>query len=319
MNVKEFFLNTARGAAIGVSMIIPGVSGGTMAVLLNVYEDMINAIGSLRKDFKRSALFLLPIVIGAVLAIAAMYFPIKYALKHAPLPTILLFAGLMAGSVPKIFKDALAGGFKVKADIAAVILPLALVIGICFIPGLNDVDLSSSMPVYGYFLLVIIGAAASCALVVPGISGSMLLLIFGYYNSIFDTISALKTDFLHSALVLIIFAVGLIVGFFSIAKLMKFLLGRFPRATRWAIIGFVIGSLPAIFITFGGNFPDAPVNAVHIGIGVVLGLLGAVGTFALTAYVDAKEKKAAAARLQESEQVESSKDEENADAENSEE
>jgi len=322
MNVKEFFLNTARGAAIGVSMIIPGVSGGTMAVLLNVYEKIIDAISNLRRDFKNSFLFLLPIMLGAIAAVAVMALPLQYLFDKAPFPTVALFAGLMLGSMPKIFKDALVGGFKVKVDIAAAILPLALVIGICFIPGLNDVNLSSSMPIYGYFLLILIGAVASCALVVPGISGSMLLLILGYYNSILNTVSALKTAFGHSLLVLAIFAIGLIIGFFSIAKLMKFLLNKFPRATRWAIIGFVIGSLPAIFITYDNNFPEhiySSLSTVQIVIGVILLAIGAVGTFALTAYVDAKEKKAAAAKLQESEQAESSDGKKSADTENSEE
>lgn len=290
MNVKEFFLNIARGAAIGVSMIIPGVSGGTVAVLLNVYEKLINAVGNLRRDFKNSFLFLLPILLGAGLGVAALFLPIMWAKDNAPLPMILLFAGLMVGSVPKVFKDALAGGFNKKVDIAASVIPFLLVIGICFIPGLGDVDLSAAMPVYGYFLLVLVGALASCALVVPGISGSMLLLIFGYYNPVLDAVSALKTDFGHSVLVLAVLAVGIVIGFFSIAKLMKFLLSKFPRATRWAIIGFVTGSVPAIFITFADNFPEAPLNAWQVAIGVILCVSGAVASYLLTAYVEKREK-----------------------------
>lgn len=290
MKVKNFFLDMARGAAIGIAMIIPGVSGGTLAVLMNVYDKLIGAISNLRRDFKNSFFFLLPIILGVGLAVAAMYFPIRFALDKAPLPTILLFAGLMVGSTPKVFKDALNTGFNKKIDIVASVIPFLLVIGICFVPGLGDVDLSPSMPVYGYFLLILVGAAASCALVVPGISGSMMLLIFGYYNSVLDTVSAIKTDPLHSILVLGTLAVGILIGFFSIAKLMKFLLHKFPRATRWVIIGFVLGSIPALFITFNGNFPQAPLNAWQIAIGVILCVLGAVGTYCLTAYVEKREK-----------------------------
>lgn len=107
MKIKEFFKNTGLGAAIGVAMIIPGVSGGTIAVLFKVYDRLINAISDLRRDFKNSFMFLLPIVIGALLGIAALYFPLKYAIQYAPIPTILLFAGLMLGSCPKLFKDTL--------------------------------------------------------------------------------------------------------------------------------------------------------------------------------------------------------------------
>ena len=294
MKIKNFFLDSAKGAAIGVAMIIPGVSGGTLAVLLNVYDRLISAISNLLKDFKNSIKVLLPIVLGAVVAVVAAYFPLKFALSHAPFPTVMLFAGLMLGSCPKTIKDGMKNGFK-KLDVLSVALPLLLIIGICFIPNLGSADLSATMPVYGYFLLILIGALASCALVVPGVSGSMLLLILGYYNEILDTVSLLKTDFGHSALVLLTFAVGLILGFFSIAKLMKLLLSKFPRATNWAIIGFVVGSIPAIFITYNNNFPDfiySTLSAAHIAVGCVLCVLGIIATYVLTAFVEHKNRQA---------------------------
>ena len=292
MKIKNFFLDAAKGAAIGVAMIIPGVSGGTLAVLLNIYDKLIGAISNLLRDFKNSVKILLPIILGAVLAVAAAYFPLKFALKYAPFPTVMLFAGLMLGSCPKMIKDGVKSGFK-KLDILSVALPLMLVIGICFIPNLGSADLSKNMPVYGYFLLILIGAVASCALVVPGVSGSMLLLIFGYYNEILDTVSLLKDNFGHAVLVLLIFAAGIIVGFFSIAKLMKYLLGKFPRATNWAIIGFVVGSIPAIFITYDNNFPDfiySSLSAAHIAAGCAVCVLGIIGAYALTAFVEHKNK-----------------------------
>lgn len=289
MKVKQFFKHFGIGAAIGVSIITPGVSGGTIAVLFKVYDKIIDAVSNLRREFKSSFLFLLPILLGAVCGLAALYFPLKYALDKAPLPTVLLFAGLMIGSLPKLFKDTLKNGIT-KLDSIAIILPFAVVIGICFIPGLGDVNLSASMPVYGYFLLILIGALASCALVIPGISGSMLLLIFGYYDSILNTVSALKTSFGHSLLVLALFAIGVLVGFFSIAKLMKLLLTRFPRVTYWAIIGFVLGSIPALFITFNGNFPEAPIDSIQIAAGAILCIAGIIAAYVLCSIADSRQK-----------------------------
>lgn len=285
MKVKEFFKSFGMGAGIGIAMIIPGVSGGTIAVLFNVYDKLIGAISDLRRDFKNSFFYLLPVVLGALVGIAAMYFPLKYAIKYAPIPTILLFAGLMVGSCPKLFKDTYKRGFKLT-DIIAAVLPFALVVGVCFIPSLGQADLSSAMPVWGYFVLILIGAVASCALVVPGVSGSLLLLIFGYYQPVLDTVSSLLTDFGHSLLVLALFAVGLIVGFFTIAKLMKFLLKRFPRGTSWAILGFVFGSVPAIFLT--EEFTTAPADTLQIAIGALLCLAGVIASFALTSYAEAR-------------------------------
>lgn len=284
---KEFLLNMLKGGAIGIAMIIPGVSGGTLAVLMGVYDKIIDSINGLFKNFKQSFLFLLPILLGAVLAFAAMYFPLKYALEYAPFPTILLFAGFMLGSCPDLILQSKDNGFK-KFDVASVILPLAVVVGICFIPNMGLVDLSSSMSTGGYFLLVLMGFLASCALVVPGISGSMLMLIFGYYKPLMDTLKALFFDFGHSVLVLFCFAIGVVIGFFTIAKLMQLLLKKFPRSTMWAIVGFVIGSIPAVIITFFHEYGVDYLNALQISLGAVMFIVGAVATFLLALFVKKK-------------------------------
>lgn len=288
MSVKGFFKNLACGAAIGIGMIIPGVSGGTVAVLLKVYDKLIDALGNLKNNFKANAGFLANILLGAAAGFLAAYFPLEWALQKAPLPTVMLFAGLMAGSLPKLFSDSRAGGFaKINALSAAV--PFAAVLLISFAGAyfsLGEADLSAAMPVWGYFAVAGIAALASCALVIPGISGSMLLMILGYYNPVLGLIGGLKTDFGHCLAVLALFAAGIIIGFFSVAKLMKFLLVRFPRGTRWAIFGFVLASLPAVFIVF--DYSSAPLGGVHIAAGCILFALGALGAFALSAYADKK-------------------------------
>ena len=285
MKAKDFLINTAKGAAIGVAMIIPGVSGGTLAVLLKVYDKMIESIGGLRKHFAQSVKFLFPILLGAALAFVAAYFPLTLALKYAPFPTVMLFAGLMAGSCPKLFKDDIKNGFK-GTDIIAIALPLIAVVAICFIPGMKDVDLSSSMAWYQYILVGIIGFVASCALVVPGVSGSMLLMIFGYYAPVLGLFSALFQSPLHSIGVLACFALGVVVGFFTIAKLMQLLLNKFPRGTGWAIFGFVVGSIPAVIITFFMRDGAATLDALQIAFGVATFLAGAGATCALSSYAD---------------------------------
>lgn len=290
--MKEFFKNFGCGAAIGVAVIIPGVSGGTLAVLLNVYDKLISAISNLRKDFKNSIKFLFPIVLGIVVAFAAMYFPLQFALERAPLPTVLLFVGLMLGSFPKLFKDSVKLGFK-KTDIINIIIPLAAVIGICFIPNIGDVNLGADMPAGTYFMLVLMGAIAACALVIPGVSGSMMMMIFGYFEPVLATFKGLFTNFGHSAAVLALFALGIVVGFFSIAKLMKLFLDKFPRGTHWAIIGFVIGSIPAILIKFNSNYGFSSLDAVQIAVGIALCIAGGIGSYAFTSWAEARLKKVA--------------------------
>lgn len=301
MEIKRFFINMAKGGAIGLAMIIPGVSGGTLAVLLGVYDKIIDSVGNLFKKFKESILFLLPIALGAVLAFAALYYPLKYALLYAPFPTILLFSGFMLGSIPDLVKKSNSNGFR-KFDTIGIILSCALVIGICFIPSVGDVSLGADMKIWQYFLLLLMGMLASCALVVPGVSGSMLMLIFGYYQPLLNTISALKSSFGHSVLVLAIFAVGLVIGFFTIAKLMQLLLKRFRRTTYWCIVGFVIGSIPAVIITFFHEYGDNLATYLaswQIAVGVICFVLGAVATFFFTRFAVKHAEKAEAAAADE--------------------
>lgn len=282
---KKNLINCLKGAAIGVSMIIPGVSGGTIAVSLNIYEDLIEAISNLKSEFKKSVMFLLPIVIGMVLAFAAMYYPLKLALKYIPFETTCVFAGLMLGSFPKLLLDSKKNGFK-KIDIASIMIPFVIVVGLCFIPSIKNVNISTGMEWYQWILLFVVGALGSCALVVPGISGSLLLLILGYYEPLLSMISEIKTTPVHAILVLGIFAIGMIVGFFTIAKLMKFLFNKNRRATSWAIFGFFIGSIIALFASFDYAQIDNVFRTVIVSI--VLFIAASVASYSLVRYVEKK-------------------------------
>lgn len=288
--MKEFFINLAKGTLLGVVILVPGVSAGTLTVLLNIYEKMITALSGLRKDFKNSFKFLLPIILGIIIGLVGTYFPLQWGLHHAPLPTVLLFLGLMIGSFPKLFKDSVKMGFK-KTSIINLLVPAAAVIGICFIPNINNMNLGANMPIHLYFILILLGAVCASALFVPGISGSMVLVIFGLYEPILDTIAGLKVNFGHSIAVLAMFAIGAVIGFFSIVKLMKFFLNKFPRGTYMAITGFVMGSMPAILISF--NYASAPINTVQISVGAVLCVVCAVISFLLTYWADKVMKKSA--------------------------
>lgn len=243
----SFLTDIARGAAIGVAFIIPGFSGGSVAAILGIYEKLVGAIADIFKTFKKSFFTLLPIAIGMLLGVAALIFPIQWGLRHYPIPTVTLFVGLALGGLPSIAE-------KVKGkpspwQIVAGVLALGVAAALSFLPLAGEVDLFA-LEWWGYLLLIVIGIVGSCALVVPGISGSMLLLIFGYYNPIVDMLlnHLLRGD--QIGICLAVFAclgVGIVVGFFAISLLMKFLLKKFPKATHFAIIGFIVGSVPAVY------------------------------------------------------------------------
>lgn len=245
----EFLADILRGTAIGIAFIIPGFSGGSVAAILGIYEKLVGAIADIFKTPKRSILIILPVLIGMLLGIAALILPIQWGLRNYPIPTVTLFVGLALGGLPSVTEKV--RGRATWKSVLALAIPLIAAAALSFLPLAGEVDLFS-LNVGGYFLLVLIGAVGSCALVVPGISGSMLLLIFGYYNPIVRLVteSLLRGQQIGVCLAALgCLAVGVIAGFFAISVLMRFLLKRFPRGTYFAILGFIVGSVPAVYVS----------------------------------------------------------------------
>ncbi len=248
--VVSFLYDVLKGICIGIAFIIPGFSGGSVAAILGIYERLVGAIADFFKHFKKSFFTLLPIVLGMVVGIAALIFPIQWGLSHYPIPTVTLFVGLAIGGLPSVTEKLKGAKFTWQYALA-LLIPLLAAAALCFLPLAGNVNLLN-LSVGGYFLLIVIGIVGSCALVVPGISGSMLLLIFGYYNPL---VALITGDLLHGEnlgtcfAVLACVAVGLVAGFFAISVLMKTLLKKCPRGTYFSILGFIIGSIPAVYVS----------------------------------------------------------------------
>ncbi len=277
----SFLCDLLRGVAIGVAFIIPGFSGGSVAAILGIYEKLVGAIADLPRRFKPSALTLLPIVLGMLLGVAALIVPIRLALGSYPIPTVTLFVGLALGGLPSV-TGKLRGERPRPVHLGVGALSLAFAALLAFLPHGSAVDLFH-LGFGGYLLLVLVGIAGSAALVVPGISGSMLLLIFGYY----EPIVRLVTEELFRGqqigiciLVLVCLAAGLLIGFFGVSVLMRFLLRKFPRGVRFAITGFILGSVPAVYASVirdtGTMLFSSPwywaVSAVMLPLGIALSL-----------------------------------------------
>lgn len=283
--IPVFLKDMLAGCAMGIAFIIPGFSGGSIAAILGIYEKLIGAVADIFKSFKKSFMTLLPIFLGLVLGAVSLLFPLGWALENFPLPTVCLFVGLAIGGMPSI-TDKVKG--KIKAtNIAAFAIPCILAVALAFIEGGADVDLFN-LNVGGYILLFFIGILGSSALVIPGISGSMLLLILGYYNPIIQMITQnlLKGNNVGiSLLVLICTGLGIVVGFFFISVIMKLLLQKYPRGTYFAIIGFIIGSIPTVFVSTakdaGMTISTLPSDPWHWVCCVLLLALGFCGAFFL--------------------------------------
>lgn len=295
-----FLKDVLCGALIGVAFIIPGFSGGSVAAILGIYEKMISAIANVFKDMRRSIITLLPIGIGLVLGAVSLLFPLGWALSAYPLPTVSLFVGLAIGGMPSI-TDKLKGRATWQ-NITALTVPLIFALALSFIPTGADVNLFS-LNFGGYVLLLIIGVIGSCALVIPGISGSMLLLILGYYNPIVKLITEhffKGRDLMTCILVLGACGAGIAVGFLFISLIMKKLLEKCPRGTYFAIVGFIVGSLPTVYISTmkdAGMLTSAlklvylPTSALHWIICVALLAIGIAAAYAFVRCATKKELK----------------------------
>ena len=245
--LKSAAIDAARGAAIGAAAIIPGFSGGSVAAILGIYEKFVSAVSGIFTSFKKSALTLLPILIGMAIGAVALLYPIEASLGAFPLPTVSLFVGLAIGGLPNI-TERLKGKITL-ANLTALLIPFAAALVLMFLPLSSEVDLSA-LDFGGFVLLFLVGILASSAMVIPGISGSMLLLIIGYYNPVIDLLAnkLLKGVQLGSTVVsLLVFALGIAAGFVGISAFMKLMLKRYNRGTYFAILGFITGSIPAIY------------------------------------------------------------------------
>ena len=268
--------NVLKGILIGISNILPGVSGGTMAVSMGIYDKLIHCVNHLLKEFKKNVLFLFPIAIGMVIAIIASAFGIDYLFETYPVQTNLLFIGLILGGLPTIY-DKVKGVTVRPGHILCVVLLFLLVIGMAL---LNDKQGGAAVIGTGMMDLVklfLVGVIAAAPMVIQGVSGSMMLLLLGYYNPILDAIkefvaALLKWDMEAMAKVLFLlipFGIGVIVGIVLIARLMEFVFEKYPHYAYWSIIGLLLASPIAILMV--GNFPKITLVSVVTGI-ITLGL-----------------------------------------------
>ena len=260
MKNKTWLKIFLAGIGIGVGAAIPGVSGGTIAVILKVYEKIIWAVSHLFKEFRKAFKIVLPAILGVIIGLIPTMVLMKFALDGFVFGVVCIFAGYIIGSLPSLKKEV--NDEKPKSIyIALLILSALIAIILGVLSVVIKVDLMSHFvkpEIYFYFVMIPVGFVASVALVVPGLSGSMILLLLGFYRPLIDTTVETMKQVLHGdvshlgiqAGLLGCFAVGVVLGFFLISKVMQYLLSKYHHATFYSIIGFVVGSVVALFFNF---------------------------------------------------------------------
>lgn len=278
-------MNILRGMVIGIANIIPGVSGGTMMVSMGIYDDLIHSITHLFSDFKKSLRFLLPIFIGIVLALALLAKLFSWLLATWPIATNLCFIGLIIGSLPSILKNVKRKRIPTSCGVSFFIF-FALVILFAALEGVGgngDVVLKADFG--GLFMLFVVGVIAAATMVIPGVSGSMILMLLGYYKPVIDLVSDAISALLHFNLPVLghciilglPFAIGVIAGVFGIAKLIEWVMKKWRQQTFWAIIGLICASPIAILM----KTDYASFSILQLICGIVALFAGAAAAMAL--------------------------------------
>ena len=228
-----------KGILIGSTMLVPGVSGGSMAMILGIYDQLVESVSDFFKDMKRNFVFLFLFVLSAGMGMLLLARPILSLLESYPKAMGFFFIGAVAGGVPAIYTQA-----KVTAFSWKYIFYIAVgMVAVAMLSMFPTKDLMITMPGENYSaaFLVVAGLVAAAALILPGISVSYLLLVMGLYYELMRAISEWDMAFLLPM------GLGLLGGIILLTKGLKFFMTRYPQVSYLTILGFVIGSLAEVF------------------------------------------------------------------------
>ncbi|MFY0603463.1 MAG: DUF368 domain-containing protein [Flavobacteriaceae bacterium] len=243
--VKDYIIISLKGIAMGAADVVPGVSGGTIAFISGIYEELLNAISNINinlfKTLKSEGIkaawkqlngsFLLALLIGIFVSVVSLAKTIKYLLENEPVLLWSFFFGLVLASIIYIGKQITKWSF---VTVFVLILATALAYYITTLDPLVSENSSS-------WFMFLAGAIAICAMILPGISGAFILVLLGAYKPVLAAIN--ERDYKVIALV----GLGAIVGLLSFSRILKWLFKNYKNYTLAALTGFVIGSLNKIW------------------------------------------------------------------------
>ena len=233
------FITAIKGMAIGGTMLVPGVSGGSMAMILGIYDELIRAIADFRKKPKGNIIFLGLFVAGALLGMVLFAKPLEGLIERFPKPMMFFFMGAVAGGLPMIYKEAGVKKFTWRQPVY-IGVGLLIVLLLSFIP--KDIFNADNLKgIGGGIVLIVAGLVLAVALVLPGISVSYMLLIMGLYEQTLSAISDMNLGFILPL------AGGVFLGILLTTKLLSLLMEKYPEIIYLIILGFVGGSLIEAF------------------------------------------------------------------------
>lgn len=251
------------GIFMGIFEVIPGISGGTLAFILGIYETLINSISNIKKNFKKSSKILIPILIGMGIGVYCFSFIISFLNKKYPMELNFFLTGLIVGIIPSIAVEAFSflktyssdekkikffktNAIKLYSCIFSFLLTLAIMILINYFSFTLKAshNIIKTLNFYETLRFFIVGALASFCLMLPGCSGSLIMLVFGIYYSVIESIHT------FNFIILFVVGLGILFGLLLGSKIISYFLKHFKAATFFAILGFIVGSCVSPLLNF---------------------------------------------------------------------
>lgn len=302
-NRKTWCKSGLLGFFIGLAVIVPGISGSTVAIIFRLYDQFLYAVGNLFKQFKKCFAFLLPIGIGMVLGVLLGFITVKKLLELLPFAVVGLFAGLMSGAFPAV-KDELKGAEWTAKRLALFALGVTIPVALGCFSAFSVGDGGSGAAVDAFAVVkwwhipvaLVVGYVVGVTQIVPGLSASAILMALGWFSSLVSSVSL--TYWKENPMILLVYAglaVGFLIGLFTFSKLLTYLFGKARHTAYSMIVGLSLGSILSMFC-------NGDVVAVYIGwakngvvwldllLGVALFAVGVVGSYLLVRYERKKNK-----------------------------
>lgn len=294
---KEVFINFFVGIFIGLSVIVPGISGSTMAITMKVYDKGMYAFSHIFKEFKKCFLYALPVIIGIFIGFFTSVIGVRVLLEHFPFITICAFLGLMIGTYPVIFKEikgVVVTKKRAALSVAGFIVPILFSV-LSLLPA-NSFLAPQNPQIWHYVLFFVLGLLISITQLMPGLSATVLMMVFGCYGYLIGNLrgSVLLND-LKLLLVYVVMGIGFLVGVFIFSKGIEKILKKARVQFFYAIAGVSIGSVVSVFV--GSECVEVyktwvfPEFLIELLCGIVLLLCFFVLSFLFTKFTSKKQEK----------------------------
>ncbi|MBQ8685838.1 MAG: DUF368 domain-containing protein [Clostridia bacterium] len=295
-NKKSWCKSALLGFFIGLAVIVPGISGSTVAIIFKLYDQFLYALGNLFKKFKQCFVFLLPIGIGIVIGVLLGFIAVEKLLELLPFAVVCLFAGLMSGAFPAV-TDELKGAKRTPKRVALFALGLFIPVALgCFSAlaaangGAAVADQFAQVEFWHILLGVLIGCVVGITQIVPGLSASAFLMAVGWFSGLVSSVSLTywqanpKIFFVYIAL-----GVGFLIGLLGFSKLLTLVFAKARHSAYSMIVGLSLGSILSMFcngdiVAVYSEWSRSGAQVLDIVLGVALFAIGAIGAYALVKY-----------------------------------